>query len=251
MIPLRDENPTRTFPAVVVLLIVANVVIYLYESVLSDAQEIAFTYTYASIPAVLLGQLTPVEALRVSQPADVYRALAHYNILPQQVSPEWVTVLTSMFLHGSWVHVGGNMLYRWIFGNNIEDLLGHVRFLVFYLVCGVVAAGAQILLSVGSPVPMLGASGAIAGILGAYYLKFPRARILTLVWFFLVYVPASVVLLLWFLLQLAQSVGALGLARTQGGVAVFAHVGGFVAGWVLIRVFGPRRRPYQPSTMWR
>jgi membrane associated rhomboid family serine protease len=146
-----------------------------------------------------------------------------------------------MFMHASWFHLGSNLLYLWIFGNNIEEALGHFRFLVFYLFCGVVAAGLQVFMSLGSPVPVLGASGAIAGVLGAYYVRFPTARILTLVWFFITYIPASVVLFLWFLLQLVQSVGALG-SRAQGGVAVFAHVGGFVAGWFLLRLFpGPRR----------
>ncbi len=159
-----------------------------------------------------------------------------------------------MFLHGGVAHLAGNMLFLWIFGNNVEDIFGHFRFLIFYFVCGTIAAGAQILLSLDSPVPMLGASGAIAGVLGAYYLRFPNARVLTLVWFFIfirvVYLPAKLLLLLWFLLQLLQGANAIGHASAAGGVAVFAHVGGFVAGWLLARVFGGGGARQAPRKTW-
>ena len=227
LIPLKDENPTRTFPSVVILLIAANVVAYLYQSLLPDSQQQQFVYTYGAIPVLLLGKA------KLS------------GLVP--LAPIWLSVFTAMFLHGGLLHLGSNMLYLWIFGNNVEDTLGHFRFLVFYLLCGLIAAGAQVALSMNSAVPMIGASGAIAGVLGAYYVKFPTARIRTLVlllpFITVVMLPASLVLILWFLLQVLQSVGSLGASSARGGVAVFAHVGGFVAGWVLVRRFEPRRGP--------
>jgi membrane associated rhomboid family serine protease len=233
MIPFRDANPTRTFPTIVVTLITANVAVFLHQLLLPDLQGMLFVYTHGAIPAVLLGQATLAEVLPVQVP-----------VAPLQ--PIWLTIFTSMFLHGGFLHLGSNMLYLWIFGNNVEDALGHVRFLVFYLVCGGIAAGAQILMSLGARVPMIGASGAIAGVLGAYYVKFPYARVQCLVFlFFLVTVvmlPAKLVLLLWFLLQVYQSIQTSGAYAAQGGVAVFAHIGGFIAGWALIRRFEPRRR---------
>jgi membrane associated rhomboid family serine protease len=150
-----------------------------------------------------------------------------------------------MFLHGGFLHLGGNMLYLWIFGNNVEDLLGPARYIAFYFLCGLVAAAAQIVFSIGSPMPMIGASGAIAGVLGAYYIRFPQARVQCLVFLFflvtVIWLPAALVLLLWFLLQVLNSLGVIGHSA-QGGVAVFAHVGGFIAGWALVRRFEPPRR---------
>ena len=249
MIPLRDENPTRTFPIIVVLLIAANTGIYIYQSLLPDLNQLLFVYTHAAIPTVLLGKTTVLQAIQATQP-EVSGYLASRDLAPQALSPVWLTIFTAMFLHGGWLHLGGNMLFLWVFGNNVEDLLGHFRFLIFYLVCGLIAAAAQIALSLDSPLPMLGASGAIAGVLGAYYLRFPQARVLTLVWllFFIrvVYLPASLLLFIWFFLQLVQGASSLGShgLSASGGVAVFAHVGGFVAGWLLIRVFAPHdRRP--------
>ena len=169
-------------------------------------------------------------------------------LLPPPTVPPAIGLLTSMFLHGGLVHVGGNMLYLWIFGNNIEDVLGHTRFLAFYLLCGVIAAGTQVLMAPASLVPMIGASGAIAGVLGAYALRFPRARVLVLIpiIFFLrlTWVPALLVLGLWFVLQLFSGIGGVADMRAThgvtGGVAFFAHIGGFVAGMLLLRLFEPR-----------
>jgi len=230
VIPLKDENPARTFPFVVVLLLATNLVVYLYQSLLSDGSEARFVYTYGAIPALLLG-----------------KARAH-GLAP--LHPIWLSIFTSMFLHGSVLHLGANMLYLWIFGNNVEDALGHLRFLSFYFLCGAIAAGAQIAMSLSSPVPMIGASGAIAGVLGAYYVKFPNARIRTLVFIFflvtIVSIPASVLLIIWFLLQVLQSTATMGTPAAHGGVAVFAHVGGFIAGWALVRRLEPRRRRPRP-----
>jgi membrane associated rhomboid family serine protease len=217
MIPLRDDNPTRTFPVVTIALIVANVLIFLYELSLPHAAAVnAFFADFALVPTTV----------RHANDIAVYR-----------------TVVTSMFLHGGWLHLIGNMLYLWIFGNNIEDSVGHFRFIIFYLLCGAAAAAAQIAINPASTVPMVGASGAISGVLGAYLLLFPRARVLVLVpiWIFvkLFYVPAVIMLVLWFGLQLLS--GLVTTGNESGGVAFWAHIGGFAAGLVLIPLFKQRR----------
>ena len=239
MIPFRDENPVRTFPIVVVGLVAANVAIFLYQLMLPELAEILFVYQHGAIPVVLLQKASLVQAL----PPQVRAAAIMSDVPVRALEPVWLTVFTSMFLHGGLVHLGSNMLYLWVFGNNVEDALGHFRFLVFYLFCGLLAAMAQTVMSLDSAVPMIGASGAIAGVLGAYYKKFPRARVRCLVFLFffvtVVMLPAGLVLLLWFLIQVR---GSLLTQSGQGGVAFFAHIGGFVAGWLLIRRFEPKRR---------
>jgi len=241
VIPFRDDNPTRTVPIITIAIIAVNVAVFLYQSILPDARQLAFVYTHAAIPAVLLGQASLTEVL----PHGLLAAAHAYSIPIQPLQPIWLTIFTSMFLHGGFLHLGGNMLYLWIFGNNVEDLLGPARYIAFYFLCGLVAAAAQIVFSIGSPMPMIGASGAIAGVLGAYYIRFPQARVQCLVFLFflvtVIWLPAGLVLLLWFLLQVLNSLGVIGHSA-QGGVAVFAHVGGFIAGWALIRRFEPPRR---------
>ncbi|HLK12772.1 MAG TPA: rhomboid family intramembrane serine protease [Candidatus Binatia bacterium] len=211
MIPLRDTIPSRRVPLVNHLLIAANVGVFLYELSLGSRME--------------------------------HFVLAH-GLVPRTISAH--SVLTSMFLHGSWFHVLANMLYLWIFGDNVEDRLGHLRYVLFYLLCGAAAAVAQTLTNPHSTVPMVGASGAIAGVTGAYLLFFPRARIVTLVpvLFFIqvVEVPAVFFLLFWFVMQLAAGLQALGVRQSLGGVAFWAHVGGFVAGLVLGPLFARRPR---------
>jgi membrane associated rhomboid family serine protease len=161
-----------------------------------------------------------------------------------------------MFLHAGWMHVLGNMLYLWVFGNRLEDALGHAKFLIFYLLCGVVAAVAQVLLNPFSTMPMVGASGAIAGVMGAYLLKFPRARILTLV-FIIIFattfeIPAVILLGYWFIIQLFSGLGSIAQTNlSDGGVAWFAHVGGFLAGMVLVKVMGTRERYYRPRNLYQ
>jgi membrane associated rhomboid family serine protease len=213
MIPLRDANPTQRTPVVTITLIVINVLIYLYEWSLSgsEAQLLAFFDQWAIIPE----QLTT-------------------NFVP-----ETITLISAMFLHGSWLHLIGNMLYLWIFGDNIEDRLGKARYIIFYLLGGLAASAAQIFIDPDSSIPNLGASGAIAGVLGGYLILYPQARILTLVFRVMTQVPAYIVLGLWFVLQLFQGVGSLGVMTDaqQGGVAFFAHIGGFVAGMLLIKPF--------------
>ncbi len=231
MIPLKDANPTERFPVVTVLLIALNIAVFLYQlSLGAGPRSESFVAAFALIPSRLL----------------------QHGIPAGQV-PAVATVFTSMFLHGGPMHVGGNMLYLWIFGNNVEDAMGRVRFIVFYLLCGAVASLSHAVLNAGSPVPMIGASGAVSGVLGAYLLLYPRARVLTLFslgfFFRLIEVPALAVLGLWFLLQFANAV----LAPGAGGVAWVAHVGGFLAGLALIGPFkrrsvpfGGRRRTFTP-----
>jgi membrane associated rhomboid family serine protease len=213
MFPLRDTQPSYSRPVVTVFIIVLNILIFLFEFSLGPFAEEAFITTYGLIPA-------------------------HFH---------FVNIFTSMFLHAGWLHVLGNMWFLWIFGDNIEDILGHGKFLTFYLLCGVAAALAQTLLNQGSRVPMVGASGAIAGVMGAYTVKFPRARIVTLIFIFFFIttydLPAWVMLIYWFVIQLFSGVGSIGAAQvSQGGTAFFAHVGGFLAGMALVNLLGTRQR---------
>jgi membrane associated rhomboid family serine protease len=210
MIPIRDENPTHITPVVTYLLIAFNVLVFIFQFTLGAAEE-AFVYQFALIPA------------------ELTRDLSLGNIL---------TVFTSMFMHGGLAHIAGNMLYLWIFGDNVEDSMGHGRYLFFYLLGGAVASGAHILTNPNSQIPTVGASGAIAAVLGAYLILYPRSRVLTLIplGFFLrlTMVPAMLVLGLWFVLQLFQGVLALG-GPDVGGIAFWAHIGGFAAGLILAK----------------
>jgi rhomboid family protein len=227
MIPLRDANPTRRTPVVTLGLIVACFVVFAWELGLQATSETslnAFVTEWGVVPAELL---------------DAWGS-------GQYLSQETATLVTSQFLHGGWLHLIGNMLYLWIFGNNIEDRLSPIPFLLFYLAGGVIAGLTQVAVDPSSTVPLIGASGAIAATLGAYFVLFPGARITTLVFlgFFyqLINVPAIVVLGFWFVLQLLDGIGSLGM-EAGAGVAFFAHIGGFVGGMLLIWIFRrPRRR---------
>lgn len=219
MIPLRDENPTEIVPFVTVLFILLNAAAWFLLQGAGAPQALeASVWAYGTVPCELTGACTP-------------RGLG------------WEAVLTSMFMHGSWSHIIGNMVFLWVFGNNIEDSMGHVRFVVFYLVCGIAAALAHVYLSPASEIPAVGASGAISGVMGAYILLYPRVRVHTFIppfWF--LNLSAGFVLGYWFFIQLVMGVGTLGPASGEaGGVAVWAHVGGFVAGLLLIRVFDKPR----------
>lgn len=220
MIPLKDDNPTQSAPIVTIGLIVINSLIFIYQLNLSPEGLEAFLYRYGAIPLRLVA---PDISLPLSAPP----------------LPFGLTIFSSMFLHGGLFHLLGNMLYLWIFGNNVEDYLGHIKFLGFYLLSGFLAAFIHTLSDLHSHVPMIGASGAIAGVLGAYLVLFPRANISTLFIFFIFFkvinVPAVLILGLWFVIQLVNA-GTVG-----GSVAWFAHVGGFLAGVVLIRLFGKRK----------
>jgi membrane associated rhomboid family serine protease len=222
VLPLSDHNPSRTTPVINILLIAANVFMFFWELSLGPDLEPKL-FTVAFIPARFW--ILPIHPVNI------------------------IGIFVSMFLHGGWLHLGGNMLYLWIFGDNIEDRLGHFRYLIFYLLCGVIATLAHAVFNPSSRMPSIGASGAIAGVLGAYILLFPKARVTTLIpiFFFITVreIPAVIVLGLWFVLQLFVGVASLGVAEAAnaGGVAYFAHIGGFVAGMVLIAVMGGMRRP--------
>ncbi|MEJ1961231.1 MAG: rhomboid family intramembrane serine protease [Gammaproteobacteria bacterium] len=221
MIPLRDDNPSELRPLVTTTLIALCVIVFLWQILQGQQGQALLGYSFGLVPSVLFG----------------------INDLPPELAkvPATVTIFTSMFLHGGWMHIIGNMLYLWIFGDNVEDSMGHARFAIFYIVCGVAAALAQAIPDPQSTVPMIGASGAISGVLGAYLLLHPHARVLVLIplGFIMqtVRLPAGVVLLLWFGLQLVSNLLA---APGSGGVAFRAHIGGFVAGMLLVFVFRKR-----------
>jgi membrane associated rhomboid family serine protease len=221
MIPLSDDNPTESTPLVTITLIASCVLDFLYQSTLPAQQGQAFVFQFGAIPALLFGHADP--------PMDLV------------VIPAYATLLTSMFLHGSWMHLIGNMLYLWIFGNNIEDVMGHAKFVLFYFTCGILAALSHALTDLSSTLPMVGASGAISGVLGAYLLLFPRAQVLVFIPLGFasrtLYVPAGFVLGLWFVMQLLSGGVSVGGGGGGGGVAFFAHIGGFVAGMALIGFF--------------
>ena len=221
MIPLKDNIPSYRTPIVTVGIIIVNILVYLNQLSMPPQAAARFAYLYGLIPIEISGG-----DLLVTHPVPLYG-----------------TILTSMFVHGGLLHIAGNMLYLWIFGDNVEDTMGRLRFLIFYLLSGLAAAGAQILSDPHSKIPMIGASGAISGVLGAYLLLFPHARVLTLValgWFIrLVEIPALVVLGFWFVFQVLS--GLLTLGVQVGGIAWFAHIGGFVAGLVMVIPLSRRR----------
>lgn len=226
MVPIRDENPTRSTPVVVYALIALNVVIFFYEISLTGEIQQLFINTWALIPA----------ELTCSLPGSVAGGLP--CLVPiDEIAPgrEWFTLISSQFLHGGFAHLGGNMLFLWIFGNNIEDKLGPVKFIFFYLLCGALAGLCQWIFSPGSMIPTVGASGAIAGVMGAYIIRFPRARIMTFIGFFLIPVPAYMFLGWWFIQQSFYSYTSIGATvdAGTGGVAYWAHAGGFLFGLLL------------------
>jgi membrane associated rhomboid family serine protease len=222
MIPLRDTQPSRTVPIVTILIIVANVLVFLYEISLDEFSRNHF--------------------------------IASYGVIPDRLNPS--TLLTSMFLHGGWLHLIGNMWFLWIFGDNVEDILGRGKFLLFYLATGVAAALTHVYLNPNSHVPTVGASGAIAGVMGAYMVKFPHSRVLTLVpiviFFTTIELPALFVLGYWVLIQVFSGAASIGYSNlSQGGVAWWAHVGGFATGVILIFLL-PTRPPHRrrPELYW-
>ena len=217
MIPLRDVIPSRTTPYITVTIIAVNALVFVFELRLPLTDRARFIEVYGIVPASV-GSLS---------------------------------LLTSMFLHGGWLHFLGNMLYLWIFGDNVEDRVGHGRFIVFYLTCGLAATLAQVVSSPTSVVPIVGASGAIAGVMGAYFVLFPRSRVLTLLPLFifweLIEVPAILFLGFWFLLQLLSGVGSVGAGQDVSGIAFWAHIAGFATGAVAIFLF---RRPERQRVDW-
>jgi membrane associated rhomboid family serine protease len=212
MFPLRDTQPSYSKPVVTTLIIAVNILVFLFEASLDPYTQNAFIAQYGLVPA-------------------------NFHVS---------AIFTSMFLHGGWLHVLGNMWFLWIFGDNIEDILGHEKYLLFYLLCGTAAAVTQTFFSGDSRVPMVGASGAIAGVMGAYMVKFPHSRIVTLIFFIFITfidVPAWLMLIYWFAVQFFSGIGSIGYSTaSQGGTAFFAHIGGFLAGIVLINLLGTKQR---------
>ncbi len=226
MIPISDDPVRRSVPWVTILLIVVNVLAFLYELSLGARLD-GFLQAFGAVPReITTGRDIPPAA---------------------PLGSVYLTLLTSMFLHGGWLHLGSNMLYLWVFGDNVEDGFGHLGYLVFYLVCGLLATIAQIAINPASTLPSIGASGAIAGVLGAYLVLFPGAQVRTLLvlGFFILIprIPALFLIGAWFVLQLLSGLGQIGIAEETGGVAFWAHVGGFVAGLVLAILFRPGKRP--------
>ena len=216
MLPIGDDNSGRRIvPLVTYVLIVLNVLFFLVEMSGGDA----FIMKWAFVPSRFLAN--PVG--------------------------DFLTLFTSMFMHAGWVHLGGNMLYLWIFGDNVEDRFGHGKFIAFYLICGLAATFAQLVFSLGSNIPNLGASGAIAGVLGAYLMMFPRGRVKVLMGRGIIPMPALIVIGLWFVLQLFSGFGSIAGTSDTGGVAYMAHVGGFIAGFVLTFLFGGNKTPQLTS----
>jgi membrane associated rhomboid family serine protease len=223
-IPLKDEHPTRIVPVVTLIIIGLNLLGFFME--LGAGSEFARGKLIQGLGAI------PVRFTQDVGP------------LPDFFLPRWTTLFTSLFLHAGWLHLGGNMLYLWIFGNNIEEHLGHGKFILFYLLSGLAATGSHILFNPDSVIPVIGASGAIAGVLGAYLILFPRHQVVTLAFFFyfiqVIRVPAVFILGFWFIIQIFRGTLSLG-AADAAGVAWFAHIGGFVTGLLLIRLF-PRAK---------
>ena len=215
MIPLKDDNPRTGWPVVNFMLIGLNVLVFMYQLSLPGELAERFAYTFGAVPSRLM------------------QGEAFY------------TLLTSMFLHGGFMHILFNMLYLYIFGDNVENSMGSLRYLSFYILCGLVAAFSHLVTNPASTVPMVGASGAISGVMGAYAVTYPRARVLVLVpiFFFIttIRVPALFLLMFWFITQLSSGLASLGV-QVGGGIAWFAHIGGFVAGAILVKLFQKKRR---------
>jgi len=248
MIPIRDENPTSSTAVVTIVLIALNIVVFLTEPVFAGGrtqeQQLVRQAQYFSCHAAVPYELTHGKTVTaaINSGVEFPSPDSAYAELERETCPHkniWLSVLESMFLHGSILHIAGNMLFLWIFGNNVEDRLGRGRYVAFYLLSGLAAAYAQAAVFPNSALPLIGASGAIAGILGAYILLFPRARILTVGFLFFWFVlPAWLWIGIWIALQLLSEVGSV---AGNTGVAYMAHLGGFVAGMVLLLIFRPRR----------
>ena len=233
VMPLRDDDTDRhTVPVVTYVLIAINVIVWLIELGLGEK----FINGFSTVPY----EITHNTDLVGTKTIQAGGQSIPINLFPGP-TPIYLTLLTSMFMHASWMHILGNMLYLWIFGDNIEDRIGHVKFVVFYLLCGLVASAAHIIVGAESVIPSLGASGAIAGVLGAYLVLFPKRKVKVLMARQIVNMPAFMVLGLWILLQVFSQISVIG--GEGGGVAYMAHIGGFVAGVALIFLLGGRRAP--------
>jgi membrane associated rhomboid family serine protease len=253
ILPIGDDNTGRsTTPYVNYLFIAVNVLVFvLFQGLGSDDNK--FTYAWATVPIEIASGrdvVTPDRVVRV-EPTGQRMRIPGLQPTPGSV---YLTLLISMFMHGGWAHLGGNMLFLWIFGDNIEDRLGHLRYLIFYLICGVLASLSHVFATVALAhnasemlVPSLGASGAISGVLGGYVLLYPRNRVHVIIFRIFTTVPAYVALGLWFLFQFISGLGMLGGGAQQGGVAYAAHVGGFIAGIALVKLFATGRPASAPT----
>ena len=252
MFPISDENERGHGPALVTLLFIAlNVLVFVFLQAGGAAEGTEFTYGYSAVPFEITNgvDLVGPEPITIDGQADV----VPHSPGP---SPIWFTLLTSMFMHGSWIHIAGNMLFLWIFGDNVEHRIGHLNYALFYVAAGVVGSLAHILVDAGSVIPSLGASGAISGVLGAYTVLFPTNRVTVFLLRFLVPVPAIVAIGMWAVLQFINGIGAFAVSEQTGGVAYMAHIGGFVAGLVAGVVFRgifnePRHPRGTPATLFR
>jgi membrane associated rhomboid family serine protease len=229
MFPIRDDQPRYSTPYVNIFLIALNILVYLFQASLDPQSYELFARQFGVVPSHLA-------AFLAGSPRYPLGAIV-------------IPFFTSMFLHAGWMHVLGNMWFLYIFGDNVEDHLGHFQYLIFYVLCGLLAMATQVAVYPNSNLPTVGASGAIAGVLGAYFILYPRSRVLTWFFVFVLYLPAWIVLGEWFVLQFAAGAATLSMAprgRDVGGVAVWAHVGGFVAGLVMVKLFPERSRrtPY-------
>ena len=247
LFPIADDNTGRTTtPVVNYVLIGINVLVFIFLQGLGGNDK--FTYAYSTVPAeIISGRDIVTRPVAVENFAG--QRMEMPGLQPTPI-PVWLTLITSMFMHGGIAHIFGNMLFLWIFGDNIEDRLGHIRYLIYYLVCGIIAGLAHVFATAALAsdassllVPSLGASGAISGVLGGYILLFPTKRVMVIISWFVTAVPAFIAIGLWFVFQLISGLGVLGSGSQAGGVAYAAHIGGFIAGLVLIKVFEIGRRP--------
>ncbi len=242
MIPIKDyPGPRRRLPWVTWGIIAVNIAVFLYQVSLGPDAP-AFMFAYSVVPVALTHGVPQTSLPGVPTPLPFHTP-----------NPVYLTIITAMFLHAGWLHIGGNMLFLYIFGDNVEDRMGHLPYLVFYLFCGVIASITQVAIDPGSPIPSLGASGAIAGVLAAYLVLFPWARVRTIIFIFIFFtivtLPAIILIGLWFLLQFFDGVASLSTVQQgMGGVAYFAHVGGFITGLVITLLFRSRLRPPAPTS---
>jgi membrane associated rhomboid family serine protease len=216
MIPLRDTARSNSFPIINIIFITVNIIIFIYEQSLGNRLN-QLIYNYGLVPAILFSN------------ADI------------SLTDRFLPFISSMFLHGGWMHLIGNMLFLYIFGDNVEDRMGHFKYALFYVISGIIAALFQIVTNLHSNIPMVGASGAISGVLGAYLLFFPKSKVLTLVPIFIfihfVHIPAAVFIIIWFAFQLLSGIGTLSISHGMGGIAFWAHIGGFIGGLILAKSF--------------
>jgi membrane associated rhomboid family serine protease len=247
MFPIGDDNSDRTItPWVNYLLLAANLLVFFFLQAGGSNHE--FTYAFSTVPQEIVTGRDVVTSDRMVQDPLTGDRFRLPGLQPTPVSV-YLTLLTSMFMHGGIAHIFGNMLYLWIFGDNLEDRMGHAKYLSFYLICGILAGLAHVFTTTafgGNPlIPSLGASGAIAGVLGGYMLLFPHRRVRVIMFRFLTTVPALAAIGLWFLFQVISGAGVLGQGSQEGGVAYAAHIGGFIAGLVLVKIFAGSRRSRQ------